>query len=55
MPIALATALTLGVATAWNDCQFPEVGYIAHDEGPGISYSYAIAAMNGKMCVCLPT
>jgi hypothetical protein len=43
------TALIAAVVTAWNDCAFPEVGYFAMDELPGISYTYALAAMNGNM------
>merc|ERR1719428_2430561 len=41
--------LSLGLASAWNKCAFPEVGWFALDEGVGISYSYALAAMNGNM------
>jgi hypothetical protein len=41
--------LCLSVAFAWNDCAFPNVDYYALDEGVGISYSYALAAMNGNM------
>jgi hypothetical protein len=33
----------------WNDCNFPQVGYFSLDEGAGISYTYALAAMNGDM------
>jgi len=40
----------LGAVAAWSDCSFPDVGYFAMDEAPGVSYSYAIAAMNGNMC-----
>jgi len=36
-------------AVAWNDCSFPQVDWFALDEGAGISYSYALAAMNGNM------
>merc|ERR1719428_1310137 len=41
--------LSLGLASAWNKCAFPEVGWFALDEGVGISYTYALAAMNGNM------
>jgi hypothetical protein len=41
--------LCLSTASAWNECAFPQVGYFALDEGAGISYAYAIAAMNGNM------
>jgi hypothetical protein len=41
--------LRIIVASAWNDCAFPQVPWIALDEGVGISYSYAVAAMNGNM------
>jgi hypothetical protein len=39
----------LGVASAWNTCDFPKVDWFALDEGVGISYAYAVAAMNGNM------
>mmetsp|Transcript_152943 Transcript_152943/g.284975 ORF Transcript_152943/g.284975 Transcript_152943/m.284975 type:complete len:778 (-) Transcript_152943:207-2540(-) len=41
--------LCLSAASAWNKCAFPQVDYCALDEGVGISYSYALAAMNGNM------
>jgi len=41
--------LCLSVASAWNDCAFPEVDWFALDESAGISYTYALAAMNGNM------
>jgi hypothetical protein len=41
--------LLLPAALAWNDCSFPEVGWFALDEGAGISYAYALGAMNGNM------
>lgn len=41
--------LCLGVASAWNDCAFPKVDWFAVDESAGISYTYALAAMNGNM------
>merc|ERR1740121_3572176 len=41
--------LCLRVASGWSSCAFPDVGYLALDEGAGISYSYAVAAMNGNM------
>jgi|TARA_B110001469_G_C9505118_1_gene252025 hypothetical protein len=41
--------LSMPSVLGWNDCSFPEVGYFALDEGVGISYSYALAAMNGNM------
>merc|ERR1719221_1205713 len=39
----------LAMVQAWDDCSFPEVGWFALDEGVGISYTYALAAMNGNM------
>eukprot|EP00931_Biecheleriopsis_adriatica_P018954 TRINITY_DN13071_c0_g1_i1.p1 TRINITY_DN13071_c0_g1~~TRINITY_DN13071_c0_g1_i1.p1 ORF type:complete len:779 (-),score=116.57 TRINITY_DN13071_c0_g1_i1:73-2409(-) len=41
--------LCLSVASAWTDCAFPQVDWFALDEGVGISYTYALAAMNGNM------
>jgi len=41
--------LCLSAASAWNDCAFPQVDWFALDEGVGISYAYAVAAMNGNM------
>jgi len=41
--------LCLRAASAWNDCAFPHVDWVALDEGVGISYAYAVAAMNGNM------
>jgi len=40
--------LAVNVA-AWDECHFPVVDYIAHDEGVGKSAAYGVAAMNGKM------
>jgi hypothetical protein len=42
--LALATS-----ASAWEDCLFPRAAWFALDESVGISYAYAIAAMNGNM------
>jgi hypothetical protein len=44
-----AFLLTLAAVHGWNDCEFPEVGYFAAEEGIGYSSGYAGAAMNGKM------
>jgi len=44
-----ALLITLAGVHAWNDCEFPEVGYFAAEEGIGYSSGYAGAAMNGKM------
>lgn len=41
--------LLLSPARAWDDCEFPEVGWFSLDEGVGISYTYALAAINGNM------
>ena len=43
------TAVLVPAISAWNECQFPKVDFFAIDEGVGISYTYALAAMNGKM------
>jgi hypothetical protein len=49
-PLLIAClVLCLSAASAWNKCAFPEVDWFALDEGAGISYSYALAAMNGNM------
>ena len=42
--------LTLA-ATAhyWNQCEGPQVDWMALDEGVGKSASYAVAAMSGNM------
>ena len=42
--------LTLA-ATAhyWNQCEGPQVDWMALDEGVGKSVSYAVAAMSGNM------
>jgi hypothetical protein len=45
----LAGVLGVQVTLAWNDCEFPAVDYFAIDEGVGVSYTYALAAMNGNM------
>ena len=44
-----ALLLTLATARGWNDCEFPDVDYFAIDEGVGLSYTYANAAMNGNL------
>ena len=41
--------LALATARAWNDCDFPEVGFFTLDEGVGHSYTYSAAAMNGNV------
>jgi hypothetical protein len=46
---AFVLAIICAQVGAWNDCEFPAVDYFAIDEGVGISYTYALAAMNGKM------
>jgi hypothetical protein len=46
----LLSVLVLAVnVAAWDECHFPHVDYIAHDEGVGKSAAYGIAAMNGNM------
>ena len=45
----LLSVLVLAVhVAAWDECHFPAVDFFAHDEGVGISYTYALAAMNGR-------
>ena len=44
-----ALLLTLATARGWNDCSFPDVDYFAVDEGIGISFAYAAAAMNDNL------
>jgi len=46
--IFAAVAFLAANVAAWDDCHFPHVDYVAHDEGVGVSYTYALAAMNGK-------
>ena len=41
--------LALATAHAWNQCEGPQVEWMALDEGVGKSASYAVAAMNGSM------
>jgi len=48
-PLIACLLLCLRAVFAWNDCAFPHVDWVAFDEGVGISYSYALAAMNGNM------
>ena len=45
---ALMLALA-GTAHGWNQCEGPQVDWMALDEGVGKSASYAVAAMNGNM------
>eukprot|EP00964_Phaeocystis_antarctica_P044543 scaffold25594_cov60-Phaeocystis_antarctica.AAC.2 len=44
-----ALVLALATAHAWNDCAFPDVGYYAVDETLGLSFTYGLSAMNGKL------
>ena len=44
--LMLALAAT---AHGWNQCEGPQVDWVALDEGVGRSASYAVAAMNGNM------
>ena len=44
--LVLALAAT---ARGWNQCEGPQVEWMALDEGVGKSASYAVAAMNGSM------
>ena len=44
--LVLALAAT---AHGWNQCEGPQVDWMALDEGVGKSASYAVAAMNGNM------
>ena len=44
--LVLALAAT---AHGWNQCEGPQVDWMALDEGVGKSASYAVAAMNGSM------
>jgi len=48
-PLIACLVLCISAASAWNKCAFPKVDWFALDEGAGISYSYALAAMNGNM------
>ena len=48
----LNRAVVLGLAATvrgWNQCEGPDVDWMALDEGVGKSASYAAAAMNGNM------
>ena len=45
----LALLLALSGAHAWNDCDFPEIGYYAVDESIGLSFAYGADGMNGKL------
>ena len=38
----------LSLTDAWRHCEFIHTKWFAHDELPGISFVYALAAMNGK-------
>jgi len=52
MPVRRATALALALlapASAWDSCEFADMPYFVIDEGVGISFAYAIAAINGTM------
>jgi len=44
-----ALLLALSGAHAWNDCDFPEIGYYAVDESIGLSFAYGADGMNGKL------
>ena len=44
--VVLALAATV---RGWNQCEGPDVDWMALDEGVGKSASYAAAAMNGNM------
>jgi hypothetical protein len=46
---SVALLLSASPALGWKDCSFPHVDFMALDEGIGISYAYAVAAMNGKL------
>ena len=38
----------LSLTDAWRHCEFIHTKWFAHDELPGMSFVYALAAMNGK-------
>ena len=46
--VALLASL-LSVIDAWRQCEFSEKKWFAYDELPGLSASYALAAMNGNV------
>merc|ERR1719486_353251 len=45
----LLAALLANSARAWEDCSFPRAAWFVLDESVGISYAYAVAAMNGNL------
>jgi hypothetical protein len=47
--LALSLALLPDTTIAWQKCTFPDVNWLAFDEGAGKSAAYSVAAMNGDM------